>query len=72
MIRGKKMNFTVRRGVDKLGRIVIPKSMRDYYGIECGEDVVLVPTEEGVLVIKLTESEEQILTAAKRAKIRNN
>lgn len=66
------MNFTVRRGVDKLGRIVIPKSMRDYYGIECGENVVLVPTEEGVLVIKLTESEEQILTAAKRAKIRNN
>ncbi|MBQ1260665.1 MAG: AbrB/MazE/SpoVT family DNA-binding domain-containing protein [Clostridia bacterium] len=66
------MNFTVKRGVDKLGRIVIPKSMRDYYGIECGEDVVLVPTDDGLLIVKLTEREQKALEAARRAKTRNN
>ena len=63
------MNFTVKRGVDKLGRIVIPKNMRDYYGIECGEDVVLVPTDDGLLIVKLTKEEEKILDTAKRAKL---
>ena len=38
----------IRKEIDSLGRLVIPKEMRDLYGFD-GE-VELVVTEEGILV----------------------
>ena len=44
------MKFTIKRFVDRLGRIVLPKDMRNYYGIESGDSLELVATEEGILL----------------------
>ena len=58
------MRFTVSKKIDNLGRIVIPKEMRDYYGIKLNYEVKLVPTEEGILIIGLAEEEASKNTAA--------
>ena len=44
------MNFAIKRHVDELGRIVLPKDMRKYYGINRGDALEIVATEEGILV----------------------
>lgn len=49
------MKFTVKKRVDKLGRIVLPKSMRENYGIMLGEAVDLIACDEGILIVKSTE-----------------
>lgn len=38
----------VTKEFDKLGRIVIPKELRDRYGLRCG--VEIVATKDGVLI----------------------
>ena len=47
---GKKMKFEVVKKVDHLGRIVVPKSMREYYGIRLDSCIKFIPTEEGILI----------------------
>ena len=39
----------IPKDLDSLGRLVIPKELRDLYGFE--KTVELIPTPEGVLVI---------------------
>jgi len=46
------MNFLVVKTIDNLGRIVLPKNMRDYYGILLNGKVKLIATDEGVLITK--------------------
>ena len=46
------MSFAMKKGLDNLGRLVIPKNMRDYYGISANDKVILVPTESGILITK--------------------
>lgn len=46
------MNFTVRKQIDKLGRIVLPKEMRENYDIELGDDVDLIACDEGIMIVK--------------------
>ena len=46
----------ILKGFDKLGRIVIPKELRDRYGLN--GVIGIVATEEGVLI----KSQEYILT----------
>ena len=43
-------SFSVIRKIDKLGRIVIPKDMRDFYGIELETPLVIITTSEGILI----------------------
>ena len=43
-----KMSPGIRRDVDKLGRIVIPKELRTLYHLD--EDVEIVCTKDGVLL----------------------
>ena len=43
-----KDNVGIIKDIDRLGRIVIPKELRERYGL--GESVELVPTEFGVLL----------------------
>lgn len=42
--------FSVIRKIDKLGRIVIPKDMRDFYGIELETALEIITTNEGILI----------------------
>ena len=45
----------IKKRIDKLGRIVLPKDMRELYGIDDGDSVEMIPTEEGI-VIRKTDS----------------
>ena len=40
------------RKTDKLGRIVIPKEIRDFFDIDTCEPVEILATENGVLIRK--------------------
>jgi len=42
--------FSIIRKIDKLGRIVIPKDMRDFYGIELETPLEIIATKEGILI----------------------
>ena len=46
------MRFSVEKQVDKLGRIVLPKIMRDYYGILLCDTVSVVATEIVILITR--------------------
>ena len=41
------MKFSIKRKVDNLGRITIPKDFREYYHMNKHEIVCLVDTKEG-------------------------
>ncbi|MBR2296531.1 MAG: AbrB/MazE/SpoVT family DNA-binding domain-containing protein [Clostridia bacterium] len=36
--------------IDRMGRIVIPKEMRDFLNLDCGSEVEVLLTTEGILV----------------------
>lgn len=46
------MTYSIEKTLDSLGRIVLPKSMRDYYGISVNDKLYLIPTEQGILIAK--------------------
>ncbi len=50
------MRYTVEKKIDNLGRIVLPKSMREYYDISLNDRLNLIPTEEGILIVKSSRS----------------
>ncbi len=52
----------IRRGIDKIGRLCIPKEMRQLFKLD--KEVEIVLTEEGVLV----RNPEYVLTEAKENK----
>ena len=53
------MYFTIKRCVDGLGRIVLPKDMRDYYGIKTGDIVEFIATENDIFIKIPSESNKQ-------------
>ena len=46
------MEFAVLKVIDNLGRLAVPVEMRRYYGFELNEELQLVPTEDGILIRK--------------------
>lgn len=44
------MKFAMKRCMDGLDRIVLPKDMRDHYGIQAGDELEIIATEEGILL----------------------
>ena len=40
----------IRRRLDKLGRIVIPKELRNQYGIENNDELEIIGTDQGILL----------------------
>lgn len=44
-------NFIKKKKMDNLGRVVIPKDMREHYNLYPNELVKVVPTENGILLI---------------------
>ncbi len=53
------MGFGMRKTIDNLGRLVIPKNLRDYYSIKLNDKVILIPTEQGILITKLNDDNEK-------------
>ena len=47
-MKNKKENIGVIKEIDKLGRIVIPKEMRDRFALT--ESVEVLLTQEGILI----------------------
>lgn len=53
------MYFTIKRCVDELGRIVLPKDMRNHYGIKTGDMLEVIPAEDGVLLKVPCENDQK-------------
>ena len=58
---------SIKVKVGPKGQIVIPKVFRDAYGIKEGGEVIVIPTEEG-LIIKRKKSVEEIIKTLKEYK----
>lgn len=56
---------SIRIRVGPKGQVVIPKVFRDVYGIKEGGEVVIIPTEEG-LIIKSEKSVEEVIKTLKK------
>ena len=46
------MNIGIIRRADSLGRIVIPKELRDFFRLDRNEPVEIIATEQGILIRK--------------------
>ena len=44
------MRIGMRKKVDNLGRVTIPKEYRDFYNLNATDEVCLVETTEGLLI----------------------
>ena len=44
------MRIGMRKKVDNLGRVTIPKEYRDFYNLNAADEVCLVETTEGLLI----------------------
>ncbi|MBQ7352503.1 MAG: AbrB/MazE/SpoVT family DNA-binding domain-containing protein [Clostridia bacterium] len=44
-------NFVITKKFDSLGRVVIPKNMREHYGFESNRIVQVIPQKDGVLIV---------------------
>lgn len=44
------MLLGIQKKIDALGRIVLPKELRELYDIKDGDTVEIVPTENGIIV----------------------
>ena len=53
------MIFAIERSIEKLGRIVLPKDMRDYFNINKGDEIKIIVTEEGILIKKIIEKTKE-------------
>ena len=54
-----QMNYSVQKTIDALGRIVLPKNMRDYYGINLNDKLNLIPTDNGILITKAESAKQE-------------
>ena len=53
------MRVGIRKKIDNLGRITIPISYRRSYGLEEGEEVSVIDTDEGVLIFNPNKKKEK-------------
>ena len=54
------MNFAVTKRIDRLGRILIPKELRNFYGLDENDTLRLVATDSGILLVKERTDESSI------------
>ncbi len=59
------MNFAIKRCVDNLGRIVLPKDMRNFFCINAGDALEVTATEDGIFLKKAFEANEKIDTSSR-------
>lgn len=58
------MEFSIKRNIDKLGRIVIPVDLRDHYGIEAGDTIEIFAEKDGIF-IKASKDKVVILNSTR-------
>lgn len=46
------MKFTIKRTVDELGRIVLPKDMRVHFNINSGDALEIIAIKDGIIIRK--------------------
>jgi len=46
------ITFGIQKKIDSLGRIVLPKEIREFYCMDENDTVEVVPTENGILIRK--------------------
>lgn len=46
------MILGIQRRIDNLGRLVLPKELRELYGIKDGDFIEITPTDKGLLLKK--------------------
>ena len=51
-------NFVITKRFDNLGRVVIPKNIREHYGFENNCTVQIIPQKNGVLIISNNTEEK--------------
>lgn len=61
------MKFSAIKKIDNLGRIVIPRDIRDYYDIELNDFVKIMPTSNGILIMKNSNEQQKDDNAADNA-----
>lgn len=44
-------DYVITKNFDNLGRIVIPKKMREHYGFTSCKVTQIIPTKDGVLLV---------------------
>lgn len=50
------MQFGIIRRIDKAGRVVIPKEIREFFGLKEFDPVEIIATEQGI-ILKVPECE---------------
>ena len=55
-------NFAIKRSIDKLGRVVIPKDIRKYYNINVGDALEIIAADNGILIKFETERNNNLDT----------
>lgn len=46
------------RAIDTVGRVVIPKKIRNTFNLDVGDDVEFFTTDKGILIVKLNDEEQ--------------
>jgi len=52
------MEYGVVRKLDRLGRLIVAKDLRNLYNIHPETTVVLIPTKDGILVKRVDETKK--------------
>ncbi|MBE6757421.1 MAG: AbrB/MazE/SpoVT family DNA-binding domain-containing protein [Ruminococcaceae bacterium] len=55
---GLMMEYGVVRKLDRLGRLIVAKDLRNLYNIHPETTVVLIPTKDGILVKRVDETKK--------------
>ena len=50
----------VKTKIDRAGRLVIPKELRDRYGLTAGAEVEIVPVPDGVTLVPLQKEHRTV------------
>lgn len=52
-------SYGVKRAIDPLGRVTLPKEFRTALGVDCGDVVEICHTDDGILLRKTTIEMEE-------------
>lgn len=52
-------SYGIKRRIDQLGRITLPKSFRDDLGVDVADEVEICLTDDGILIKTLKTGDEE-------------
>ena len=57
-------SYGIRKTIDQLGRITIPKAFRTISGMDIGDEVEICQTDNGILIRPVIDTNEEETTHA--------